>query len=94
MRLVASILVMSMAAGPAVAADVAALREACKADVASLCQGVQPGGGRIKECLKANKDKVSEGCKAAIAAAMKARQESKSSTVQPASSSEPAPTGQ
>ena len=89
MRVGASILVMSVWAAAAMAAEtqapMGALREACKADVASLCAGVQPGGGRIKECLKANKDKVSEGCKAAIAAAMRARQEAKS---------QPAPTGQ
>jgi hypothetical protein len=48
------------------------LREACKSDVASLCKDVQPGGGRIKECLQTNKDKLSQGCKDAIAT-MKAR---------------------
>ena len=95
MRVVASILVMSVWAAAAMAAEsqapMGALREACKADVASLCPGIQPGGGRIKECLKANKDKVSEGCKAAIAAMMRARQESKS---QPAPASQPGTAGQ
>lgn len=50
------------------AANAPNVREACKGDVATLCAGIQPGGGRIRECLKANRDKVSQGCKAAIAA--------------------------
>jgi len=91
MRFAASVLIMSLAAGSAAAADVAALRDACKADVESLCPGVQPGGGRIKECLKANKDKVSQGCKTAIAAAMRARQDAKSSNA-PVSDQSPATT--
>jgi hypothetical protein len=80
MRLIASLFIMIAAAGGAFAAEGPNLREACKADVASLCQGVQPGGGRIKECLKANKDKLSDGCKTAIAAAIRARKEAASST--------------
>ena len=34
----------------------------CKADVARLCPGVEPGGGRIVGCLKAHKMEVSVGC--------------------------------
>ena len=36
---------------------------ACRADVQKLCPGIKPGGGRIKECMKAHKDEVSDGCK-------------------------------
>ena len=46
------------AAGPAV--------EACKADVQTLCPGVQPGDGRIKQCMTKNRSKLSDGCKAAL----------------------------
>jgi len=46
------------AAGPAV--------EACKADVQTLCPGVQPGDGRIKQCMMKNRSKLSDGCKAAL----------------------------
>ena len=42
------------------------VREACHDDVARLCSGVEPGGGRIRECLRAHQDQVSEGCKVAI----------------------------
>lgn len=47
------------------------LRSACAADAQKLCPGVQPGGGRILQCLKEHKDEVSEGCKQAV---LKAKQ--------------------
>jgi hypothetical protein len=34
----------------------------CKSDVARLCPGVQPGGGRIIGCLKAHQKEMSVGC--------------------------------
>ena len=92
MRFVATALILSTRTVPAFAADTprGAAREACKVDVASLCSGVQPGGGRIRECLKANRDKLSDGCKSAIAAAMQARRDAKSSSA-PAPATTPAP---
>ncbi|MDZ4867364.1 MAG: cysteine rich repeat-containing protein [Alphaproteobacteria bacterium] len=91
MRLITSVLAISILTLPALAADNpprggGALREACKADIATLCPGLEPGGGRIRECLRANRDKISDGCKAAIAAARQARKDAKSS-----SASDPAP---
>jgi Cysteine rich repeat len=38
----------------------------CRADVARLCPGVQPGGGRIIGCLKAHKEEISIGCGKAL----------------------------
>jgi Cysteine rich repeat len=49
-----------------------AVRAACGADAKKLCAGVQPGGGRIIQCLTQHKDEVSDGCKQAV---IKARQE-------------------
>jgi hypothetical protein len=49
-----------------------AVEMACKGDVARLCPGVQPGGGKIVECLKANRAQVSFGCKRALYQAKKA----------------------
>jgi Golgi apparatus protein 1 len=40
--------------------------EACKGDVGQFCQGVQPGGGRLAKCLKANETKLSDACKSAL----------------------------
>jgi hypothetical protein len=48
---------------------------ACQNDVQTLCAGVQPGGGRIAQCLKAHADQVSQGCKTALAEARAARRE-------------------
>ena len=48
---------------------------ACQGDVAKLCQGVERGGGRIRECLRAHSDQLSSGCKTAIAQAMAARRQ-------------------
>lgn len=47
------------------------LRTACQDDVQKLCAGVQPGGGRIINCLVQHKDQVSDACKQAF---MKAKQ--------------------
>ncbi|HTD10981.1 MAG TPA: cysteine rich repeat-containing protein [Steroidobacteraceae bacterium] len=44
-------------------------RAACATDIQALCPGVQPGGGRILACLKEHQDKVSDGCKQAVAKA-------------------------
>lgn len=36
--------------------------QACAADIARLCAGVQPGGGRIIGCLAANSQTLSPAC--------------------------------
>ncbi len=38
----------------------------CKSDMARLCPGVEPGGGRIIGCLKAHKMEMSVGCAQAL----------------------------
>ncbi|MFG1421115.1 cysteine rich repeat-containing protein [Roseixanthobacter liquoris] len=67
-----------LAAPPALAqaaapASVKAAQKACRADVQKLCAGVQPGGGRIVQCLQKQPDQVSEGCRTALAAAQAKR---------------------
>lgn len=49
------------------------LRAACAQDIETLCPGVQPGGGRILQCLKGHQKEVSPGCTAAIEEARAAR---------------------
>lgn len=35
---------------------------ACKRDAESLCQGIQPGGGRIVNCLLDHQNELSDAC--------------------------------
>lgn len=41
---------------------------ACSADARTYCSAVQPGGGRMSACMRANWSKVSQPCKSAAAA--------------------------
>ena len=43
-------------------AEMRAIAQVCKSDVETLCKGVQPGGGRIGQCLQQNAEKVSAPC--------------------------------
>jgi Cysteine rich repeat len=49
------------------------VHQACEEDIHFLCDGIQPGGGRIAACLKQSESEVSAGCKARIAAAKAAK---------------------
>lgn len=49
-----------------------AVRQACMADIKSLCDGVQPGGGRIQQCIRGKREQLSQGCKTAL---MESRQQ-------------------
>ena len=49
------------------------VHRACEEDIHFLCDGIQPGGGRIAACLKQSATEVSPGCKAAIGAAKAAK---------------------
>lgn len=57
------------APSPAPSPSPSAVRAACEADVPKVCPGVQPGGGRIVQCLVQHQNEVSEGCKQALAKA-------------------------
>lgn len=45
-----------------------ALQSACGSDVKALCSSVQPGGGRIRDCMKQHRSQLSPACKAAAMA--------------------------
>ncbi|HWA63742.1 MAG TPA: cysteine rich repeat-containing protein [Caulobacteraceae bacterium] len=70
-----SLAVAGAAAAQGNAAMMSVLRDSCGKDIQTLCPGVQPGGGRIAQCLKEHQDKVSATCKSAIAQAMANRQQ-------------------
>ena len=46
--------------------EVAMLRKYCKPDIERLCSNVEPGGGRLKECLIANQNDMTVGCAKAL----------------------------
>jgi hypothetical protein len=48
-------------------ADGSPMRGACMNDVKSLCGSIQPGGGRIRDCMREHRAQLSITCKAAIA---------------------------
>jgi Cysteine rich repeat len=39
---------------------------ACLSDAKKLCPGVQPGGGKIRDCLKTHVKDLSDDCKAVL----------------------------
>lgn len=67
---------LTLCAGPAPAQTAAnltaeqaqALRTACSADVKKLCGDVQPGGGRVVQCMQAKKEQTTPPCQAALGA--------------------------
>jgi hypothetical protein len=42
------------------------LRSACQADTKKHCDGIQPGGGRLLQCLKGKQAELSQPCQAAL----------------------------
>ncbi len=57
---------LAAAAQPLSAQDRGAMRQACGQDVARLCPGVKPGGGRILACFKEKAAELSPGCRTAL----------------------------
>ena len=39
---------------------------ACLGDAKSLCAGIQPGGGKIRDCLKSHVKDLSDDCQAVV----------------------------
>lgn len=51
-------------------AQTAAEKLACKADYEKFCNGVEPGGDRVIQCLAKELDKLSPDCQAVVKAHM------------------------
>ena len=56
----------TFAQGQGLEAEIQALKTYCKPDIERLCPNVEPGGGRIKACLMAQKDELTVGCAKAL----------------------------
>jgi hypothetical protein len=48
---------------------------ACRGDVAEFCGQLQPGGGRIRACIREHVAELSPGCKQALIQARQQRQQ-------------------
>ena len=71
MKVFLSVLGLALALGPGAAmAQTAAEREACQADFEKYCPGVEPGGGRVLECLGKHLDQLTPQCKSMVEANM------------------------
>lgn len=71
MRIVLLMLGLALGLGAdAAMAQTAAQREACMADFEKYCPGVQPGGGRVIECLSKHLDQLTPQCKTVVEANM------------------------
>jgi hypothetical protein len=49
--------------------EMALMRSACGADYRRVCRGVRPGGGQAMQCLKANFQSLSAGCRRVLSQA-------------------------
>jgi hypothetical protein len=50
----------------AASAELKGVARACVADVKAQCAGVQPGGGRIRDCIKTHLKDLSEPCQTLV----------------------------
>ena len=63
--LIAAALILSasaLACSTVLAAELRGVAKACVSDVKTQCAGVNPGGGRIRECIKTHVKDLSEPC--------------------------------
>lgn len=71
MKIFLAVIGLALGSGAGVAmAQTAAEREACMADFEKYCPGVQPGGGRVIECLSKHLDQLTPQCKTVVEANM------------------------
>ena len=66
LRTLAAVTLALAALTPATAREGNAMLQACRADFGKFCKSVQPGGGRIVECLKQHEAELAPACKATL----------------------------
>jgi hypothetical protein len=49
------------------------ISDACQCDVQQFCEDINPGGGRLAQCLKQHESELSSTCKAEFAQARSVR---------------------
>ena len=50
------------------------IRSVCEADIKSHCAGIQPGGGRLMQCVQAKQSEISAPCREVLIAVKAERQ--------------------
>jgi hypothetical protein len=55
----------------------------CMSDIKTMCGSVQPGGGRIRDCMRKHRAQLSIACKVSIADRMLERSRGQSAGPQP-----------
>ena len=71
--LTSSLVVTAMLLLPCSMASSAEVTGACLKDAKAQCPGVQPGGGKIRDCLKTHIADLSDDCKAILVKAVNAK---------------------
>jgi hypothetical protein len=70
--------IASVALIPSLAlAEPGPLQGACRDDMKTLCGSIQPGGGRLRDCMREHRSQLSNNCKLAIADRMLERSATK-----------------
>lgn len=64
--LAAAVVASAVIASPVVAQERGKIAQLCRDDIQKYCSGIQPGGGRLKPCVKENYQKFSDTCKVAL----------------------------
>jgi Cysteine rich repeat len=72
-KILATALLVFSLAGVVHAQDRKGLREACMSDAKKFCSEVQPGGGRIVQCLRSHDAELASACRDGLAAMKAAR---------------------
>jgi Cysteine rich repeat len=65
------------------------LQGACRNDMQALCGSIQPGGGRLRDCMREHRSQLSNNCKLAIADRMLERSANKQGANSPSIKSVP-----
>jgi hypothetical protein len=68
-----AIVMLLLLCSTALAAELRGVAKACVSDVKTQCPGVNPGQGRIRECLKTHLNDLSEPCQTLVLKAVKAK---------------------